>query len=96
MERECKMRPPPSISISCRLSRLDHLCLANQKKYARGSAEIVEARRIAAFGQRCGAFLAKAVLRFQRSKLPQLVEKLRYIHRNPVKRGLCERPDDWE
>jgi hypothetical protein len=26
----------------------------------------------------------------------QFAEKLRYIHRNPVKRGLCERPDDWE
>jgi putative transposase len=25
----------------------------------------------------------------------QLMEKLRYIHRNPVKRGLCERPEDW-
>jgi len=24
------------------------------------------------------------------------LEKLRYIHRNPVKRGLCERPDEWE
>ena len=23
------------------------------------------------------------------------VEKLRYIHRNPVKRRLCERPEDW-
>jgi REP-associated tyrosine transposase len=23
------------------------------------------------------------------------VEKLRYIHRNPVERGLCERPEDW-
>ncbi|MFB3918415.1 MAG: transposase [Terriglobales bacterium] len=23
------------------------------------------------------------------------VEKLRYIHRNPVKRGLCTRPEDW-
>jgi len=22
-------------------------------------------------------------------------EKLRYIHRNPVKRGLCENPEDW-
>ncbi len=27
---------------------------------------------------------------------PQFVEKLRYIHRNPVKGGLCERPEDWE
>jgi REP-associated tyrosine transposase len=26
----------------------------------------------------------------------QFVEKLKYIHRNPVKRGLCERPEDWE
>jgi putative transposase len=26
----------------------------------------------------------------------QLMEKLRYIHRNPVKRGLCERPEDWQ
>ena len=25
----------------------------------------------------------------------QFAEKLRYIHRNPVKRGLCERPEDW-
>lgn len=24
------------------------------------------------------------------------VEKLRYIHRNPVTRGLVERPEDWE
>jgi putative transposase len=24
----------------------------------------------------------------------QFVEKLRYIHRNPVKRGLCERPEE--
>ncbi|HEX8927171.1 MAG TPA: hypothetical protein VF786_15330, partial [Terriglobales bacterium] len=23
------------------------------------------------------------------------VEKLRYMHRNPVKRGLCGRPGDW-
>ncbi|MGA8270236.1 MAG: hypothetical protein WB919_01680, partial [Candidatus Sulfotelmatobacter sp.] len=27
---------------------------------------------------------------------PQFVEKLRYIHRTPVKAGLCERPEDWE
>jgi putative transposase len=25
----------------------------------------------------------------------QFVEKLRYIHRNPVKAGLCERSEDW-
>jgi putative transposase len=27
---------------------------------------------------------------------PQFVEKLRYIHHNPVKRGLCARAEDWE
>jgi putative transposase len=26
---------------------------------------------------------------------PKRVEKLRYIHRNPVKRGLVTRPEDW-
>ncbi len=25
----------------------------------------------------------------------EFVEKLRYIHRNPVKAGLCERAEDW-
>ena len=25
----------------------------------------------------------------------KLVEKLRYMHRNPVRRGLVERPEDW-
>jgi putative transposase len=24
------------------------------------------------------------------------IEKLRYIHRNPVKRGLVKRPEDWK
>jgi REP-associated tyrosine transposase len=26
----------------------------------------------------------------------QFFEKLRYIHRNPVRRGLCLHPEDWE
>jgi hypothetical protein len=26
----------------------------------------------------------------------KFVEKLRYIHRNPVERGLVERPEDWQ
>ncbi len=26
----------------------------------------------------------------------KFVEKLRYIHRNPVRRGLCAEPQDWE
>ncbi len=27
---------------------------------------------------------------------PPHAEKLRYIRRNPVQRGLCQRPEDWE
>jgi len=26
----------------------------------------------------------------------EFVEKRRYIHRNPVRRGLCARPEDWK
>ncbi len=26
----------------------------------------------------------------------EFMKKLRYIHRNPVKRGLAERPEDWK
>ncbi len=62
--------------------------------YAGRCAEVVEARSVAATDG-CGAFLAKAILRFQRRNYPQFEEKLRYIHRNPVKRGLCDRPD-WQ
>ncbi|MCI0356749.1 MAG: hypothetical protein L0099_17195 [Acidobacteria bacterium] len=28
-------------------------------------------------------------------KHQSFVEKLRYLHRNPVKRGLVERPEEW-
>jgi REP element-mobilizing transposase RayT len=46
------------------------------------------------------ALLASTRLRFQALDLKEWseqkrVEKLRYIHRNPVKRGLVERPEDW-
>src|SRR5437879_583231 len=43
--------------------------------YAGRCAEVVEARSIAAFDWRCGSFLAKEVLRFQRSKLPAVCGK---------------------
>ena len=33
---------------------------------------------------------------FNVSKHPKFVEKLRYIHRNPVKRGLVTKPEDWK
>ncbi len=51
-------------------------------------------------GCSAAALLASTLLRFQALDLKEWseqkrVEKLRYIHRNPVKRGLVERPEDW-
>jgi putative transposase len=33
---------------------------------------------------------------FNISMHEKFVEKLRYIHRNPVRRGLVEKPEDWK
>ncbi len=41
-------------------------------------------------------FWQKRYYDFNIRNYPQFVEKLRYIHRNPVERGLCEHPEDWE
>jgi len=41
-------------------------------------------------------FWQKRYYDFNIRNYPQFVEKMRYIHRNPVKAGLCERPEDWE
>jgi REP-associated tyrosine transposase len=41
-------------------------------------------------------FWQKRYYDFNIRNYPQFVEKLRYIHRNPVKAGLGERPEDWE
>ena len=40
-------------------------------------------------------FWQKRYYNFNLRDCRQFVEKLRYIHRNPVKRGLCARPEDW-
>jgi REP-associated tyrosine transposase len=41
-------------------------------------------------------FWQKRYYDFNIRNYPQFLEKLRYVHRNPVKTGLCERPEDWE
>jgi putative transposase len=41
-------------------------------------------------------FWQKRYYDFNIRDYPQFVEKLRYIHRNPVKAGLCECPEDWK
>ena len=40
-------------------------------------------------------FWQKRYYDFNIRNYPQFVEKLRYIHRNPVNAGLSERPEDW-
>jgi putative transposase len=40
-------------------------------------------------------FWQKRYYDFNVRNQPQFVEKLQYIHRNPVKRGLCGRPEQW-
>jgi hypothetical protein len=40
-------------------------------------------------------FWQKRYYDFNIRNYPQFVEKLRYIHRNPVEAELCERPEDW-
>ena len=41
-------------------------------------------------------FWQKRYYDFNIRNYPQFVAKLRCIHRNPVKQGLCERPEDWQ
>jgi len=41
-------------------------------------------------------FWQKRYYDFNIRNYPQFVEKLRYIHRNPVNLDLCKRPEDWE
>jgi putative transposase len=41
-------------------------------------------------------FWQKRYYDFNIRNYPQFEQKLRYIHWNPVKAGLCERPEDWE
>jgi REP element-mobilizing transposase RayT len=41
-------------------------------------------------------FWQKRYYDFNIRNYQQFVEKLRYIHRNPVKAGLCDRPEDWQ
>ena len=45
---------------------------------------------------RCGGtHLATPLLRFRCFTEKKRVEKLRYMHRNPVQRGLVLKPEEW-
>ncbi len=47
-------------------------------------------------GMRTGPTWQKRFDDFNVCSTGKRIEKLRYMHRNPVKRGLAERPDEWK
>jgi hypothetical protein len=59
-------------------------------------AQVAKARCVAAIDRRGGALLQERHYDFNIRNQRQFGKKLRYIHRNPLKRGLCEHPGDWE
>jgi putative transposase len=74
-----------------------HLLIGEpQRRTLADALKRAKARCVLAIDRRGGALLAKTLLRLQYPKSAAVHGKLRYIHRNPVKRRLCERPDDWE
>jgi putative transposase len=59
--------------------------------------KISVARRAVSCRGKCGAPLwPKRYYDHNLRDYESFVEKLRYIHRNPVKRGLVNRPEDWK
>lgn len=47
-------------------------------------------------GAKAGHFWNKRYYDFNVHTNDKRIEKLRYLHRNPVKRGLVEQPEDWK
>jgi putative transposase len=45
---------------------------------------------------RTGPIWQKRFYDFNVCSTEKRIEKLRYIHRNPVNRGLAEKPDEWK
>jgi putative transposase len=43
-----------------------------------------------------GALWQKRYYDFNVRTAKKRIEKLKYMHRNPVKRGLCDTPEDWK
>ena len=47
-------------------------------------------------GMQTGPIWQKRFYDFNVSSTEKRIEKLRYMHRNPVKRGLAEKPEEWK
>jgi putative transposase len=71
------------------MSETDRGTLATALKAMKQSV----ARRLAAHGEH---FWQQRYYDFNVRTEKKRIEKLRYMHRNPVKRGLVEKPEDWK
>ena len=60
-----------------------------------GAAAAAQSGAVGTVRRPAAAHLAETVLRFQCMSAHKRVEKLRYIHRNPVTRGLVASPELW-
>jgi putative transposase len=59
------------------------------------SLKIAVAQRMRYYSKTSGTFWQRRYYDHNVRGYESFVEKLRYIHRNPVKRGLVQRPEDW-
>jgi len=62
------------------------------------SLKISSAKHVSRLARRAGKELPLWQKRYYDRNVrdyEEFAEKLRYIHRNPVKRGLCANPEDW-
>ncbi len=77
------------------VSEPDRALLANAVQ----SLKIASAKRTVAarcLGELRSPLWQKRYYDFNIRDHQQFVEKLRYIHRNPVRRGLVDKPEDWK
>lgn len=73
------------------LSEPEHGLLAT----ALQALKIAVARRAVFYAPAHGAFWQRRYYDHNVRDYDSFVEKLRYLHRNPVKRGLVAQPDEW-
>ncbi len=60
-------------------------------------ARVLQALKISMSVQRCERpFWQRRYCDFNVHSDRKITEKLRYLHRNPVARGLVEKPEDWQ
>jgi putative transposase len=77
----------------------EHVHLLLSEPQRRTLAEAIKSLKQGVSRRRIGQaphFWQKRYYDFNIRNHSQFVEKLRYIHRNPVSRELCARPEEWE